>query len=289
MIGIDIGGTKIAAYSCNRAYQTLAEVVLPCPAQQGGEAVMQTVIRCCEQLQQQTDGTLAAIGVGTAGQINPEAGTVVDANDNFTDWIGTPIKEILQREFEVPAFVDNDVRTMALAEATHGAGIGYQHVLCITVGTGIGGAIILHGDLWHGAYFSAGEIGYLYAGKNLTIEDMASGVGMEKKYDSNRAYPLQVIAQRAEKGELKARQTVQEGAMLLAEVLAPISAFLGPQALIVGGGVPQIGRLWWDHFRKTLENYPLKSVQQIDILPAQLGNRAGMIGASILAWQGLNT
>ncbi|MEM9950366.1 MAG: ROK family protein [Chloroflexota bacterium] len=288
VIGVDIGGTKIAAHSCDRNFKTLDEISIPCPATEGGDVIMGVVIDSCQQLQEKKAGKLQAIGVGTAGQVDADAGTVIDANQNITDWIGTPIAQILHDVFAVPVLVDNDVRVMALAEATIGAGKEYQHLLCITVGTGIGGAIILNSQLWHGAHFSAGEIGYLYAGENLTLEEVASGIAMEEDYDFHRKYNLQEIAKRANEGEHKARQTLRDGSTRLAEVLAPILVFLDPQALIIGGGVPQAGKWWWKYFLKTLESYPLNSVQQMDILPAQLGNRAGMIGASILAWQGVD-
>ncbi|MEL6306934.1 MAG: ROK family protein [Chloroflexota bacterium] len=287
VIGVDIGGTKIAAHSCDSTFKTLHEISLPCPATEGGDAIMNVVIECCRQLQEKTDGELKAIGIGAAGQVNKNTGTVIDANENITDWIGTPIAHILGDAFAVPVVVENDVRAMALAEATIGAGKAYQHLLCITAGTGVGGAIVLNGRLWHGTHFSAGEIGYLYAGENLTLEDLASGIALQEDYDFHLNYTLQEIAKRANEGERKARQILRDGSTILAEVLAPILAFLDPQALIVGGGVPQAGHWWWKYFLKTLEEYPLKSVQQIDILPAKLGNRAGMVGASILAWKGI--
>lgn len=237
VIGVDIGGTKITAHICNQNYETLLEKTVLCPAQDGASTILKTVINVCHDLiQAAKDMTIVGIGIGAAGQIHPDEGIVLDANDNLKGWKGTHIKADIEAALGIPVFVDNDVRTMALAEATSGAGIGYQHLLCITVGTGIGGAIILNGELWHGATHSAGEFGYILYTSDTPIEAVASGPAMEHFYSektkSETKLSLFEIVQRARTGDRLALESIAFGATALGKVLAPILLFLNPQAVM---------------------------------------------------------
>ncbi len=292
VIGIDIGGTKISGCVLTDDYRSIQEQVVACPANEGGAIVLRVVIDLCRSLiQQNPEFTIVAVGVGAAGQIDSEKGVVLDANENLTHWIGTPIAASIHIALNLPVFVENDVRTMALAEYIIGAGQGYKHLLCMTVGTGIGGAIIMNGDLWHGAMFSAGEMGYIRESATTTIESTASGIALEAQYQQQTQrttrIPLPIIAQRALAGDDIAQSIIDTGAKRLGATIAPIVAFLNPQAVIVGGGVPHIGDLWWQPFVTTITHYQLKSVRQTPILKAQLGQDAGRVGAAILAWKGL--
>lgn len=306
VIGVDIGGTKIAVILSNETHQTLAEVTAPTPdaakptslttssnrervEAEGRRALLYEVIRLCRVVQQGQSAPITAIGVGTAGQIDPVTGTVLDANENLVGWAGTPIAATLEQEFGVPVAVDNDVRTMALAECQLGAGQGYKHVLCLTVGTGIGGAIVLDGRLWYGAHASAGEFGYLYASPTHTIEQLASGPALEAQYQqatsSTERTPLRIIAQRATTGDIVARGIIQTGAERLGEVLAPILAFIDPQAVVIGGGLIEMDELWWQPLARTIARAPVRSVRETPLLKASLGQKAGVIGAVLLALQ----
>jgi glucokinase len=313
VLGVDIGGTKVAAYiddgtATGQAYQTRAT---PSAAQphvlagvdktsaeytqilnNGRNTLLQVIVDLCRDLMQiaKTNNlNVIAIGIGTAGQVDTETGTVVDANENLVGWKDTPIAAYVQNALKLPVFVDNDVRVMALAECTVGSGKGYPHVLCMTVGTGIGGALVINNQLWDGAHRSAGEIGYFFATPDETIEDRYSGPGLIRryleKYPAEPDLTLRDIAQRAAQGDVTCIETLQQGAHDLAQVLAPVIAFIDPAAVIVGGGVVEIGDLWWLPFVETLQSFRLKHIRQIAILQAQLGNRAGMIGAALLARQ----
>jgi glucokinase len=306
-IGVDVGGTKIAAWLCDSAYQSLAERVYPTPPSakpsiltsitsymesEGRAALLATIVQVCEELQAEAtrqNFTVSAIGIGSAGQIDTDAGTVLDANENLVGWRGTPLASAVQQVLAIPVFVENDVRAMALAECRLGAGQGYEHVLCVTVGTGIGGAIVLNGQVWHGAHFSAGEIGYLYAAPDQTIEQLASGAALERRYQVQTnavdLVPLQTIAQRAMNGDEIAHKVIEEGARLLAHVLSPVITLIDPQAVVVGGGVIEMETLWWQPFVQTIQQSRLATVRQTPVLKATFGNRAGMMGAAVLAMQ----
>jgi len=303
VLGIDIGGTKIAARIVSDSLETLAERVVPTPdaakptalhaasdkdaARAAGRAAMfDSVIQLCRALDYRGHG-VTEIGIGTAGQVDPVRGVIVDANENIVGWKGAPLAESIARALGITVYVDNDVRTMALAESTLGAGRGYAHGLYITVGTGIGGAIVLDGRLWRGAHYSAGEIGYLFGGladdgQARSIEQLYAGAAVEHRtFDGTLT--LREIADRAHAGDSAARAVIESAASALAVRLAPAIAFLDPEVVVIGGGVPQIGALWWTPFTETLQHFVLESVRRTPILKAALGAQAGVMGAALLA------
>ncbi|MBK9124059.1 MAG: ROK family protein [Chloroflexi bacterium] len=310
VIGVDVGGTKIAAHLTDGSEKSIEQASVPTPSdahpsavaglaedspeyaealKRGRIATMQAIIGVCRRLAieaRQQGLTLRGIGVGSAGQIDPLRGMVVDANPNIIGWRGTRIVDDLTAAFGVLVFVDNDVRTMALAETAHGAGAGYDNVLCVTVGTGIGGAMVQNGKLIHGAHYSAGEIGYMLAyGK--PIEEVYGGPAIARRYAEEQhmreRLTLVEITKRALKGDTTARQAIESAAYGLGQHLAPVLAFLDPDAMIVGGGVATIGEMWWAPFLHAFNEFPLESVRSVPVKPAALGSRAGMIGAGVLA------
>ncbi len=294
VIGIDIGGTKIAAHILDATHQTLDERRTSTPATEGADAILSTVVELCQTLiDAHPEIKFRGIGVGVAGQIDPHQGKVIDGNDNILGWKGAEIKATLESALHLPAFVDNDVRTMALAEAELGAGRDYAHLLCLTVGTGIGSAIIQHRQLWHGAHFTAGEFGYLLYQPQQNIEKTAAGPALEKAYAlATGTHPpvnLREMVQRSLGGDQTATQVIAEGARAFGKTLAPVLLFLDPEAVIIGGGVAEIeDHLWWQPFIHAVREFEFSSVTNMPILKAELGNRAGMIGAGLLAWRHTN-
>lgn len=310
VIGVDIGGTKIAAHLSDGTEKSFAYTTVPTPAdahpsaiaglaegspeyaealKRGRIATMQALIGVCRRLfidARQQGLTVRGIGVGSAGQIDPLRGIVIDANPNIIGWRGARIVDELTAAFGVLVFVDNDVRAMALAETSHGAGQGFDNVLCVTVGTGIGGAMVQDGKLIHGAHFSAGEIGYLLA-HGKPIEQVYGGPAIARRYAEERQLREEItlidVTKRALRGDTAARQVIESAAYGLGQHLAPVIAFLDPDALIVGGGVVAIGEMWWTPFLHAFKEFPLESVRSVPVKPAALGSRAGMIGAGVLA------
>lgn len=299
-LGIDIGGTKMAARILNGdTLTTLAEHTIPTPAaakpqvltgavdtdsalRAGRAALLDSIVALCDAIDIHIHN-VQRIGIGTAGQVDTDTGTILDASDNLIGWNGTPLAALLSERVGLPVFVDNDVRVMALAELKLGAAKPYQHVLCITVGTGIGGAIVINGKLWRGANFSAGEIGYIFGGMHdsrpHTIEQLYGGAAIERIAFGGASTLRELLA----RGDADAQRVVQDAAHALGVRLAPVFAFVDPQAVIIGGGVAEIGPLWWDAFAAGVRSFELVSVQQMPLLPAALGSAAGAIGAALLA------
>jgi glucokinase len=294
-IGVDIGGTKIAAVLLRADGQHLTALEQPVPKistdkqadpTQARQALLDDVVRLCQRIRAEAQHPeLVGVGIGSAGQVDHSTGTIVAANDNLPGWAGTLLSQHVSERLKLPVVVDNDVRTMAIAESRRGAGQGYDHALYLTVGTGIGGAIMLNGALWRGAQHSAGEFGYLRATYESDIEQIAAGPAMQHAYQQRTGFALDLrqIVERAESGEEEAVRVLADGARALGDVLAPLLTFLGPQACIIGGGVPQIGDLWWRPLFGAIRYSGLRSAQAVAVLPARLGPSAGMIGAALMA------
>ncbi len=296
-IGIDIGGTKISAalYTVVRGASLdpsspLRGVQRPTPAAQGADAVLAAAESAALDVLAALPGgaVLGAVGVGAAGQIDAQRGVVLDANDNLPGWVGIDIAGRLRSDFNVAVQVDNDVRAMAYGEARCGAGRGVSRGLFMTVGTGIGGALLESGRLVHGAHFSAGELGYLMAGTDgMTVESLASAPAIAAAYagHSGQQLSLRQITTAASSGDLAAQAVIVAAARALGRTLAPVLVFFDPQVLIVGGGVPQIGVLWWDAFRQALHDSGLRTARSVDLQPARFGANAVQIGAALMAYE----
>lgn len=149
----DIGGTAIKYGICQDGH-LMETSECPTEAYKGGPHILETICTLAEQ-----SLPFDAIGISTAGQVNPEEGYIIYANSNIPDYTGTQFQKILQERFHVPVAVENDVNSAALGEAIFGAGKGKDSFLCLTYGTGVGGAIIENKQVYHGSSFSAGEFG----------------------------------------------------------------------------------------------------------------------------------
>lgn len=293
-LGIDIGGTKICACIAQRDGQILLRDACPTPAH-SAEQVLTDASALAQSLLSkaaQRGISVGMVGIGAAGQVDFRQGIISYANDNLKGWTGTPVAARIGAALGLPAVVENDVRAMAIGEGRCGVGRGYEDVLYVAVGTGIGGAIVSRGQLLHGAHYTAGEVGYLVAGwqdgEALTIEQLASGPGIARQYHLKRAGAtqptLREIAELAAAGDALADACIRDGARLLGQVLAPAVTMLDPQVLIVGGGVPNIGPRWWDVFIETLRAFPVPTLHRVAIVQASLSNDAAMLGAAMLAY-----
>lgn len=296
IIGIDIGGTKIKAGLVAGDGRPATVIERPTP-QENGSVVMALLGDVCEELIAGAGGPVAAVGVGSAGVVNPHTGIVQDATENIKGWMGTAVKAPLQARLNLPVAVDNDLNVFALGEMTYGAGRGYNSTFCVAVGTGIGAALVINGDIWTGKHYRAGEIGYFYAGDDADgqprlLEEQAGGRGMERIYQQRMNLPerpsLKEIARRArEDDDAIAHEVITRGARMLGYYLSSLVTTFDPDVFILGGGVPQIGPLWLEPFTAALHDTPLDVSKLAPLKPAELGTDAVMLGAVALAKQAL--
>ena len=289
VIGVDIGASKMLAGTVTRdgkARQTLSAVT---PAT--SDATLSQARRLCERLLDDSDCEVLGIGIGSAGIVDAQSGRVLHANDNLPGWSGTDLSAIATPG--MPVVAENDARALAFGEATLGAGRHHHSLLCVTVGTGIGGGIILDGKVWHGAGYCAGEIGYLVVGwagdKPLILDQFVSGPAIERAWQaesgSPEKLPLTDISGLAEAGDAVAARVIRGKARQFGIILAGIAASLAPDALVIGGGVPQIGDLWRHAFEAGFRESAPPLLRDLPLLPARLGVEAVMLGAALLAWR----
>lgn len=292
VIGLDIGASKTLAGLVTRGgaiLQTLQTETAASPPE-----ILAAARALAAQLIASTDAPVLGIGIGSAGMVNTTSGFVIHANENIPGWSGASLAAL--DIAGLPICAENDVRAFAYGEATIGAGAAYKSLLCITVGTGVGGALILDGAVWHGANYSAGEIGYLVVDwdgeQPLILDRYASGPAIERAYQtasaSGAALPLTEISGRAQAGDELARGVISEKARRLGAILAGYVTSINPEAVVVGGGVPLIGPLWWDAFEYAFRGALPPLLRETPLLPAALGVEAVLLGAAMLAWRELD-
>ena len=307
-IGLDVGGSKVGgvlmaadgAVRSSLRHETPADDV---------DAVLETVVLVAKRLG--AAGPAAAIGVGAAGMVEHETGAMRWAPN--IAWREIPLRDLVAERTGLPCIVDNDANTAAWGECRFGAARGLRHVLVVTVGTGIGGGIVQDGALYRGAHGFAAEIGHVIVepdgplcgcGNRGCWEQVAGGQALDRMAEeAARLEPDGPIARAAGGATASGRDVVEAAAggdpeaarMLeavggrLGEGLAGLANVLDPEAIVVGGGMAEIGPPFLDparaRFLETVEAPDHRP--EIPILPATLGNDAGAIGAATMALESL--
>ena len=307
VIAVDIGGTKIAGGIAAPVTDPEANIHLfnedkVATPTTSSRAVVGQVVSLIEGLMQRYDGPPpAAIGVSTGGQVDSD-GRIASATDTIPGWAGTDPQASLSTHFGLPTAVLNDGHAAALAEARYGAGRGKPSVLCITIGTGLGGGLVIDGRLQPGQSGLAGSIGHIKVspggrrcscGQQGCLEAYVSGPALQKAYNemvpSEQALSSgQAVAEHALKGDEMALKAVTEMADLLGLGLAAGLATIDPSLVVIGGSVAQLGELLFDHLRRSLKTYGFSSTADTPIVPARFGPQASLIGAAAFAWQQIN-
>lgn len=232
------------------------------------------------------------IGISTAGQVDFEKGLIRYANSNMPGYTGTQVRSIMEEEFKVPVAVENDVNAAGLGEAHFGAGRGADDFICLTYGTGVGGAIILNGQVYRGSTGSAGEMGamIIHPRERRAKEDMYSGC--YEKYASATALVNRVravddsldngrkIFDALHREYVKAE--VDGWIMEIVSGLVSLIHIFNPSCVVLGGGVMSQSYVVEQVSKLTRENI-MESYRHVKILKAALGNQAGMFGAARLA------
>lgn len=301
-IAIDIGGTKIASATVELG-DSLPRVSnkseVPTPAQAGSNAVVEAVLESVRRCLASENEAPAAIGIASAGVVNTTTGAIISATDLIKGWAGTPLAQLVENEFGLPVAALNDVHAHALGECTFGAGKGYESVLAVAVGTGIGGAIVTGGKLCMGAHFAAGHVGHvphpLAAGFPCScgacghIESVASGTGQVDLYNARksaneaRAESGREITQRAQAGEALATQVLAASGAGLGDAIAGIANCVDPQAVVLSGSVTRSGKIWWSALKDAFRAGALPILKEIEILEGTLGSDAPILGATTWA------
>ncbi|MEF2967967.1 ROK family protein [Paenibacillus sp. M1] len=299
-IGLDLGGTNIKAGLVARDGTVIHRLSLPTEAHRGGEALMDRLSEIVLALREHAmkhDWRIRGVGVGSAGQVSREKGAVIGATANLPGWAGMELAVRLESRTGLPVAVDNDANAMAFGEAWAGAGREWRDFVCVTLGTGVGGCLILDREPYRGRDGFAGEFGHhvvehggipCNCGRTGCWEQYASVTALmrmtrEIKGEAELlATPTKVFGS-AREGYGPALTLVNEYANYIAIGLANLIHLFNPQGIVIGGAVTQQGDFLFDRVRGAVAGLLLPvykdAAEEIPIVPAALGNDGGVIGA----------
>lgn len=282
-IGIDIGGTTIKYSIIDEHGQILFHSRTHTSIEKGIPVLESKVLEIVRSLKLKSE-PIHGIGISTTGGVNSTTGEIIYAGKTMPHYTGTNLKVLLENEFHLTTIVNNDVNAAALGEAWIGAARNIDTFFCVTLGTGIGGALVVNKKLYEGNHFRAGEIGYLRkdeSGRNFedkaatsTLIQTATEQLQNKTIDGEELFKL------AKNGNSLCIQIIDKWINELAKGMADIISILDPEVIIIGGAVSQQGSYLTTKLKEKLFFYiPRQFAESIVLKAAQCGNNAGMIGA----------
>ena len=310
---VDLGGTKVACAFATAKGEVLAEETIPTESHEGPEAVLDRIADLVNDLADRTSAQPAALGMGIPGLVDIDNGVTKFLPNLPTQWRDVPVREHLAPEIGCPVYLLNDVRTATLGELTYGHGRTANTMAFFALGTGIGGGVVVDGQLRLGPLGAAGELGHQTilpdgprcgCGNDGCLETLASGPAITAKgvwlMLSGRAPHLYEIADgdpghitpremklAAEAGDREVREALVRAAQYIGIGVANVVTILHPDLVVLGGGVAEIGALLFDTVREVMQNrvgmFPTDGVR---IEKSMLGADAGMLGGVALAMKG---
>ena len=288
IIAFDIGGTFIKYALCDENFTLTRLTKIPTDASMGGKKIIEKVIEIIKQ-----HDNIDRVGISTAGQVDSNTGTVVYATDTIPGYTGTKIKEMVEQETGILTFVENDVNSAAIGEAYFGKAKGYSDFICLTYGTGIGGAVWLNNEIYKGSFCSAGEMGHIIThadGKSCTC----GGNGCYECYASARALVEEVNKISAEKldgvkifekvnfSKPEIRSTVDNWIDEIVTGLMSIVYIFNPSLIVLGGGIMNEEYIV-NSINTRIQSKLMTSFRNVKIVNSNLGNTAGMLGVAYKA------
>ncbi len=310
-IGVDLGGTKIKTIVADVNGNVQGEDLRPTLAPEGPDAVIarivDSILAACKQAKLAPSDTLG-VGISSPGPVKPKEGIVTDA-PNLPGWHNIHITKLVSESIGRPTLLENDGNAAAYGECLYGAAKGLLHVVYVTLGTGIGGGLIIDGEIYEGASGAAGEVGHLVAlpdgpvcncGNRGCVEAMAAGPAIERDaarlVEDGRAPKVaelaaggrtkpEVVLEAARLGDEGAREVLRRAGYYLGLGLTGLLNVFNPQALILGGGLVNLGDFYLKPAIDTAREgaFP-QIVADVLITTAKLRNRAGALGAAALVF-----
>lgn len=285
VLGIDLGGTAIKLGCCSPQGTCVRSITVPTPQPSTPEPVVDAISTAVHTLD--PDKTLPVIGIGMPGPAD-NTGRIARVSINLDDWLDVPLAEWIEDKTGRPTTIANDANCAGLGEALYGAGQPFQNLIMLTLGTGVGGAIIMNGELYTGRDGAAGELGLITlwpdgppcnSGNNGSLEQFVSVRAIRRDHQCE---PHELAA----RGDEVAIAFWQDYGRNLGAGLASLIYVLTPEAVILGGGIAASTELFLPWVQAEIERRVMPtSRENLVILPAALGNQAGMIGAAQLARQ----
>ncbi len=313
VIGIDLGGTNIKAGIVNREGKILKKVSVPTNAHSGPDGVLAQISFVIHRLLEFSSGSILGVGVGLPGIVDPSTG-VVKNPPNLKGWGSVPVGEILQSEFNLPVFIENDANSAAIGELIFGAGKELNDFIFVTLGTGVGGGIVVSRKLFRGSSGGAGEIGHIsidyngpkcncgsrgcieaYLGNNYLVkrvkrelrkhpDSLINSLALEQGEEIT-PYVINLAAKRGDKFAI---DFIAESGRLLGFALSSVVNLFDVHTVIIGGGVAGFGKLITQPALRALKERVLTpSKKKVKVKLAKLKNNAGIQGASALFFYNL--
>ena len=315
VVGIDLGGTNMAAGIVDRKGRIVGRAKKKTKAQEGRDVVVDRIVATIEEACADAKlpmASLAGVGIGAPGPVDFGKGVVITAGN--LGWKNAPLGELLRTRTGLPVFVDNDVNVAAWGEATAGAGEGCDSLLAAWVGTGVGGGLVLGKRLWRGDMHTAGEIGQTIVYPNgqpgsTTLEEFCSRTGMARSiatragFHPDSLYHKAVAKMKAdgkdgpigsstlaacyEAGDPLVCEVVNSAADLLGIAIANWITVLSVRTVVVGGGVSEaFGKPYVERVERSIKEhvFPSALAPRLSVRLTKLKDTAGVVGAAMLAW-----
>lgn len=289
ILAIDVGGTAIKYGLVDENNDITHFHEIPTEAHLGGEHLMGKILN----IVQSHYGNIDGVGISTAGQVNSREGKIIFANDNIPRYTGVEIQKTINKYYDIPVSVENDVNCAATAEAYFGSGKGYNDFLCLTYGTGVGGAMWINGKLYTGHHFSAGEFGHIvthtngrlcHCGNNGCYEMYASTTALVRAVRDTTGRELtgrEIFSAEWFQNPV-VKQTISDWIDEIIGGLTTLIFIFNPPCIVLGGGIMNE-----DFIISEIENRihakNMDSFKSVVIKKAMLKNKAGMLGAAYLA------
>jgi glucokinase len=294
---LDVGGTTIKGALVDRDARVVSRLRRPTPSRDRGPGeVLDAILASVDQLAAAAPGNAGVDGVGlvVTGIVDERRGLAVRSEN--VGWRDVPVRSLVERATGLPVGFGHDVRAGTLAEWRLGAGRGLQDLVFVPVGTGVSAGIVVQGTLVGGGGY-AGEIGHLDLGHGEPcpcggrgcVEAVASAAAIARRYAAASGRPApgaREVAERVAAGDPVARRVWDDATAALALALAWTSVVLAPQAILLGGGLARSGKLLFEPVGRALGHH-LGVVRKPRLVPAALGDEAGVLGAALLAWEEL--
>jgi len=300
-LALDVGGTKIAAGLVGADGALTYSTTRPTRGDRDAEAVWAVVAELINDVLVKAGGQVSAVGIGSAGPVDVNAGTVSPIN--IAGWRGFALRDRVAAAVPgVPVALGGDGVCMALGEHRHGAGRGTRSMLGMVVSTGVGGGLVLDGGPYHGRTGNAGHVGHVVVdpdgevcrcGGRGCVETISSGPAMVRWALANGWTPdgpdvdAETLGAAASAGDPVAQLAYRRGTDALAAMIASVAAVCDLDLVVIGGGVARSGALLFDPLRAALaEHAGLDFLTGLRVVPAELGREAGLVGAGVLATLG---
>lgn len=313
-IGIDIGGTKILGALVNENGIILDQIYNPSDGANGAKAVLDNLRRIITELLKRASNknvSAMGIGIGTGGLVSPYDSKIMFATDLIPGWRGTDLKREMESTFKLRTLVEEDGNAAALGEKRYGAGVFVDDMVCITVGTGIGGGIIKDGRLLKGIAGCAGMVGHISVDTNgplcscgnrgcgekyasgTAIAEMAANMIEREQTSMISALSIErgekisgkLVGEAAKKGDKLAQFIIRTAGEYIGLALVSVINLFNPQVIVIGGGVAELGEILIGPIKDIVKIKALPpAVDVVKIVQSNLGNTAVLLGAVSMLW-----